>query len=195
MKRLIIILGVMMLASVLLVTVSCAETPAPSQSHPTPVPPMGVPPGTPGAAADDIVTPPGGFTYRANVHQEGQPDWPPIQQTEVSLKSLFRTVSIKYRDYIETKAGETRNNIIYLEVSGFPPLDPLKVSYEAVSVPEGINVERDWQTYGGIGSQNKKSSKTLLKIHIASQLAPGEYPFAIKVADFGSIPCTVKVVD
>jgi hypothetical protein len=189
------ILSIVVLTVILLLPISCAETPPPSSPPPTSVPPMGVPPGTPGAAADDIVTPPGGFTYRANVHHQGQPDWPAIQETEVSLKSFFRTLSIKYRDYIETKAGETRNNIIYLEVSGFPPLDPLKVSYQAVNMPEGINAEQDWQTYGGIGGLNEKSSKTLLKIHIGAQLASGEYTFDIKVADFGSIPCTVKVVD
>lgn len=156
---------------------------------------MGSPPGTLGAAADDIVTPPGGSTYRANVHQQGQPDWPPIQQTEVTLQSLFRTLSIKYRDYIETEAGETRNNIIYLKVSGFPPLDPLKVNYEAVNVPSGINVEQHWQIYGGIGGQDKKSSRTLLKIYIAPQVAPGEYPFTIEVGGLGSVPCTVKVLE
>lgn len=194
MKR-IVILGVVMLTAILLVAVSCAEKPAPSLRPPTPVPPMDVPPGTPGAAADDIVTPPGGPTYRANVHQEGQPDWPPIQQTEVSLKSLFRIISIKYRDYIETRAGETRNNIFYIKVGGFPPLDPLKVSYEAVDMPDGINVETEWQIYGGIGGQNKKSSKALLKIRIASHVVPGEYPFSIQVGGLGSVPCTVKVLE
>jgi hypothetical protein len=194
MKKLVVIIGVITAALMLIGCPAGPELP-PSSSPPTSVPPMGVPPGTPGAAADDIVTPPGGFTYRANVHNQGQPDWPAIQETEVSLKSFSRTFSIKYRGYIETKAGETRNNIIFLEVSGFPPLDPLKVSYQAVNMPEGINAEQDWQTYGGIGGLNEKASKTLLKIHIAAQLAPGEYSFDIKVANFGSIPCTVKVID
>jgi len=156
---------------------------------------MGSPPGTPGASADDIVTPPGGFTYRANVHQQSQPDWPPIPQTEVALKSFFRTINLKYRDYIETRAGETRNNIFFLKASGFPPMNPLKVSYEAVDMPEGISVEKGRQLYGGIGGQNKKASNTLLKIHIASHVTPGEYPFTIRVGGFGSVPCTVKVLE
>ena len=34
---------------------------------------------TPEAANDDVVSAPGGFTYRAGIHQQGQPDWPPVQ--------------------------------------------------------------------------------------------------------------------
>jgi hypothetical protein len=194
-KRLLVIIGVIAAALMLTGCPVGPELPPTFSPPPTSVPPMGVPPGTPGAANDDIVTPPGGFTYRANVHQQGQPDWPAIQETEVSLKRFFLTLNIKYRSYIETKAGETRNNIIFLEVNGFPPLDPLKVSYQTVNVPQGIDAEQDWQTYGGIGGQNEKASKTLLRINIAAQLAPGEYSFDIKVANFGSIPCTVKVTE
>jgi len=95
--------GVAILAT-LLVSISCS------------------PPGPPGAANDDIVYPPGGFTYRANVHQQGEPDWPPIQQTEVTLDALSGTVDIQYRDYIETEAGETRNNIIFLNGQNAPEL-------------------------------------------------------------------------
>jgi len=179
MKRLIIgLILVMWLA----VSISCAQ------------------PGPPGAAADDLVTPPGGFTYRANVHQQGQRDWPPIQETEVTLKSLSGTIGIKYRDYIETKAGETRNNIIYLDGQNSPELlYPLQVNYRAVGLPDGIIVGRDRQMYGGIGGQDKKSSKVVLQMHVASHVKPGEYPFAIRLEyegkDFGSLPCTIKVIE
>jgi hypothetical protein len=159
---------------------------------------MGVPPGTPGAAADDIVTPPGGCTYRANVHQEGQPDWPAILQSETSLVSSSQTLSITYRSYIETRAGETRNNIFYLKASGTPPLDPLTVNYEAVDLPGGVTMERDRQMYGGIGGQDKTSSRVLLKVHVASDVKSGEYPFAIQMSfggtNFGSVPCVLKVL-
>lgn len=179
MKRLIIgLILVMWLA----VSISCAQ------------------PGPPGAAADDLVTPPGGFTYRANVHQQGQPDWPAVQQTEVTLEALSGTIDIKYRNYIETKAGETRNNIIFLFGKNAPELlHPLQVNYRAVGLPDGIIVGRDGQMYGGIGGKDKKSSKVVLQIHIASHVKPGEYPFAIHLEyegkDFGSLPCTIKVIE
>ena len=185
MKKL--ITGLLML-SLLSMTVACAKERAPAPAEPS------------GAANDDIVYPPGGFTYRANVHQQGEPDWPPVQQTEVTLDALSGTVDIQYRDYIETKAGETRNNIIFLNGGDAPKLsDPLKIQYRAEGLPDGINVERDRQMYGGIGGQNKKSSRVVILVHIAPQVKPGEYPFAIHLEyegkDFGSIPCTIKVLE
>lgn len=158
------------------------------------------PPGPSGAANDDIVYPPGGFTYRANVHQQGQPDWPAIQQTEVTLDAFSGTVGIQYRNYIETKAGETRNNIIFLDGQNAPELlNPLQVYYRAVDLPDGITIERDGQMYGGIGGKDKESSRVVLMIHIAPQVKSGEYPFVIQLDyegnDFGSIPCTTKVLE
>jgi len=175
-------ISVVGILAILLVSISCVQ------------------PGPPGAAADDLVTPPGGFTYRANVHQQGQRDWPPIQETEVTLKSLSGTIGIKYRDYIETEAGETRNNIIYLDGQNAPELlNPLQVYYRAVDLPDGITVGRDGQMYGGIGGKDTKSSKVVLQIHIASHVKPGEYPFAIHLEyegkDFGSLPCTVEIIE
>ena len=173
------------------------QTPKTTKVTPVPVEPVS---GTPGAANDDIVYPPGGFTYRANVHQEGQPDWPAIQQTEVALEALSGTIDIQYRDYIETEAGETRNNIVFLSGKNAPELlDSLQIYYRAVEPPDGITVEQGKQMYGGIGGKDKKSSRVVLKINIASSVKPGEYPFVILLEyegkDFGSIPCTIKVLE
>ena len=182
-----IITGLLML-SLLSITVACAKERAPAPAEPS------------GAANDDIVFPPGGFTYRANVHQQGEPDWPPVQQTEVTLDALSGTVDIQYRDYIETKSGETRNNIIFLSGKNTPELsDSLQVYYRAVELPDGITVEQGKQMYGGIGGKDRESSRVVLLIHIAPQVKPGEYPFAIQLEyegkDFGSIPCTIKVLE
>ncbi|MFH1381396.1 MAG: hypothetical protein ABIH70_00690, partial [Chloroflexota bacterium] len=92
------------------------------ESPPAPLPPG---PGTPGAANDDIVSAPGGFTYRARIHQQGQPDWPPVQGSETALSTPLGYIGIGYRSYIETLAGETRNNIIYLDANNAPEIaDP-----------------------------------------------------------------------
>lgn len=70
-----------------------------------------------------------------------------------------------------------------------------------MDLPEGISVQRDQnqQMYGGIGGQDKKSSRVVLRISIASQVKPGEYTFAIhleyEAKDFGSLPCTIKVIE
>ena len=185
-------IAVSLLVALVLLTGGCVNsTPQPA---PTPAP------GPPEAANDDIVYPPGGFTYRANVHQEGQPEWPAIQQTEVTLEALSGTIDIQYRDYIETKAGETRNNIIFLSGKNAPELlDSIQVYYRAVEPPDGITVEQGKQMYGGIGGKDKESSRVVLLIHIAPQVKPGEYPLAIYLQyegkDFGSIPCIIKVLE
>jgi hypothetical protein len=182
--------------------VACAKetTPAPApvpQAPPVVTSPAQVPLA---AASDDIVYPPGGFTYRANVHQQGEPDWPPVRQTEVTLEVLTGTIDIQYRDHIETKAGETRNNIFFLNGRNAPVLlDPLQLNYRAVDLADGITIERDGQMYGGIGGQDKKSSRVVIRISIVSQVEPGEYPFTIHLEyeekDFGNLPCTINVVE
>lgn len=198
MKKLIILCSIAL--TILLTTTSVAGCQQPERGTPPPVPPP-VPapePGPSAAASDDIVYPPGGFTYRANVHQQGEPDWPPVQQTEVTIDALSGTVDIQYRDYIETKSGETRNNIIFLNGGNAPELsDPLQVQYRAEGLPDGITLERDREMYGGIGGQDRHSSRVVLLIHIAPQVTLGEYAFSIHLEyegkDFGSIPCTIQV--
>jgi hypothetical protein len=165
------------------------------ESPPAPLPPG---PGTPGAAYDDIVSAPGGFTYRATIHQQGQPDWPPVQRSETALSTPLGYIGIGYRSYIETLAGETRNNIIYLDANNAPEIaDPIQVDYHPVGLPDGITLVRGMQGYGGIGGQDRKSSRVVLVIHIASQVKRGEYPFAIQLEYegeiFGSLTVTVKV--
>lgn len=188
----------------LLMSVACAQETSPAPTPTPQAPPVVTPPAQrlPGAVNDDVVSAPGGFTYRAFIHQEGQPDWPPVQEKETTIKALSGAIDFRYRDYIETKAGKTRNNIILLFGQKAPDLlDPLQVSYLAVDLPESISVQRDQnqQMYGGIGGQDKKSSRVVLRISIASQVKPGEYPFAIRLEyeakDFGSLPCTIKVIE
>ena len=72
-------------------------------------------PEIPGAANDDIVFPPGGFTYRANVHHQGEPDWPPVKEVDITIDALSGNINVRYRDIIESKSGETRNNIVLQE--------------------------------------------------------------------------------
>ena len=75
----------------------------------------------------------------------------------------------------------------------------MQVYYRAVDLPDGITIERDGQMYGGIGGQDKQSSRVVLLIHIAPQVKPGEYPFAIYLEyegkDYGTIPCQIEVIE
>ncbi len=162
------------------------------------VPGTDLPSRTWGDASDSVVFPPGGFTYAANVHQQGEPDWPPVPQTDVTLNHLFYMANLTYRSYIETHSGETRNIIFLLKLSGIPPLDPIKSTYEPEGLPQDFTAETGQMMYGGIGGRDQTGSRIVMKISIAGEIAPGEYTFQFKVTidgtDFGRIPCTIKVL-
>jgi hypothetical protein len=146
------------------------------------------------------VTPPGGFNYRANVHTQGQPDWPPVQQAETALSTPSGSIGIRYRHYVETKAGETRNNIIFLDASNAPEIaDAFQITFRPESLPDGIGIEQGQQRSGRIGDGGAITSRVILKIQIASNVKSGEYSFAIHLdyegKKLGSLPCTVKVLN
>jgi hypothetical protein len=71
-------------------------------------------------AADDILYPPGGPAYRCNVHQVGVINpWPQIDSVTVFLGTGENEflIGLMHRNYIETRAGEARNNILRLSTS------------------------------------------------------------------------------
>jgi hypothetical protein len=139
-------------------------------------------------APDDIVFTPGGYAYRANVHQEGVPDkWPPVETVQVTLDDI----NIDYRDSIETRAGETRNNILFIwHENGFQDTE-LDVYTE--DLPDELEIS---QNYGG--GRPGILLRTLV-IVISSGVTPGQYAFQIGIIvggrDYGTIPCTVNVVE
>jgi hypothetical protein len=142
-------------------------------------------------APDDIVPTPGGFAYSANVHQMGEPDkWPSIQSANVTLGSGSEALNINYRNYIDTKAGETRNNIIFLWKEG--GLFDEKLELYSIDVADGIRL-----TNGG-GGGRPGILLNVLAIEISPEVAAGQYTFQIGIEvggkDYGTIPCTVSVI-
>lgn len=140
-------------------------------------------------APDDIVHTPGGDAYRANVHQMGVPDkWPSIQSVYVTPGDI----NIHYRSSIETKAGEIRNNIIsvYNNEGQFIDND---LSLYSVAVPDGISLT----DIGGGGRPGMLL--TVLAIEISLGVTSGQYSFQIGIQidgeDYGTIPCTVQVIE
>jgi len=139
-------------------------------------------------APDDIVHTPGGDAYRANVNGSGPGELiPDIQTVNVTLKDL----NINYRSNIETKAGETRNNILFIwKEDGI--FNNELVLY-SVTVPEGIRLS----DVGGAGRPG--ILLTVLAIAISEDVTPGQYTFQIGIEingeDYGTIPCTVSVIE
>ncbi len=143
----------------------------------------------PGQQPDDLLIAPGGLVYRANLHQQGVRDfWSPIQ---VSTVVLGENVTVSYRANIETKAGETRNNIVRVKKAGIR--EYLDLNLLASGIPAGIEIKEGEEAGGLPGWVGK-----VLIIKISQDVKPREYTFDIGIEfdgkDYGKIPCTIKVV-
>lgn len=161
--------------------------------HPIPsIEPPPYPSARPGPERpDDIIPTPGGLAYRANVHQEGvENPWPPIENKDVVLAGNKYSPQIIYRDYIETEAGTSRNNILHIDAGG---REIRKLNLYTTDVPTGIEVKR------GIRWQGPGTTAQVLVIEIAQDIQPAEYTFEIGVeingTDCGTVPCTINVVE
>jgi hypothetical protein len=143
-------------------------------------------------APDDILPAPGrGPVYRANVHQQGvENPWPSIETTDVVLGSGSNEVPITYRNYIETRAGETRNNIIYVTI---PNKKFRSLSLYSIDIPAGMSLTEGMRWHG------PGSMASVLVIEISQDVPPGQYAFEIGLEingkDYGTVPCTIKVVE
>jgi hypothetical protein len=140
---------------------------------------------------DDIIPVPGGLVYRANSHQEGvENPWPPIDTTKVVISSSFKVdmVYIRYRDYIETKAGESRNNIVSVSMSNRAVGSP---NLYTVNLPTGIEVTE------GMRLHRPGPVAVVLVMDVSPNVKTGEYSFDIGIEidgkDYGTIPCTIEV--
>jgi hypothetical protein len=168
-----------------------AVTACPSGEAHTTIPTVELPLPVVGAeeAADDIVIAPGGITYRANVQEVGEENpWPPIKVTNVTLSSLSRKIIVGYRDHIETRAGETRNNIFMV---GREASKNSRLNLYATQIPSGVEL-----------TQTMVLGRTLfavLVIKVAPEVAPGQYNFEIGLEvngwDYGTVPCTIEVIE
>ncbi len=168
------------------VTVTVTQTPTS-----TPIPTTSVPPATGGEAPDDIMVTPFGPTYRANFHQEGvENPWLPIETIEVVLGDDVDAAHVWYRDYIETKAGETRNNIFRIIT---PDWDIQSLNLYASDIPTGIEIAERERWHG------PRTIAPVLIISISQDVEIGQYNFEIKLEidgkDYGSVPCIIKIIE
>jgi hypothetical protein len=146
-----------------------------------------------GEAADDIVGTPGGIAYRGNIHELGKENpWPYIKSTSVTLSNWFNEINVRYRDHIETGAGETRNNIFGVSRRQGGLHGKILKLY-AVHIPPGIELTQ-YMSGGMLGTLG-----AVLIIKVAPEVAPGQYAFEIGLEisgwDYGTVPCTVEVIE
>ena len=174
-------------------------TPSPSSSATrstavlkTPVPPTTEVAVTFNATApDDIFPTPGGDAYAANVFQQGVANpWPPVAIATASLVKGTDQLLILYRKDIDTKAGQTRNNIIQASKSS-SFLVSGNLSFYSLALPPGIELGSD----GGSGRPGLLTR--ILVIKILPEVAPGSYTFQIGIeldgVDYGTLPCTINI--
>jgi hypothetical protein len=143
---------------------------------------------------DEIVGTPGGETYRANVHEQGVPDrWPEIETVETRITSDSDAALVRYRKDITTKAGEIRNNLLYIrkEAGQFDFQNPNVVQLYTIGAPQNLRFSRE------VGGGLPGSLVDILVIEIPPDVAAGTYQFNIVIAinDMldDSLPCTVIV--
>jgi hypothetical protein len=148
---------------------------------------------TAGQAADDIMLTPGGPAYRANIHQQGVINpWPEVQTVETPLNATGEDIRLNYRDVIETKAGETRNNILWLYGTSISAKMGKAVVFTPENLPSGIATNLEQTVVSPV-------TKAVMEINISAQISTGEYTFNIRVEidgkDYGQVPCTIKVIN
>jgi len=155
-----------------------------------------IPPGTLPVSdnrADDIVFTPGGGAYRANVYQEGTTNpWPPVPVAVQDWTKGKDTISVFYRPSIDTKAGESHNDLILTSGEDISGNTTYKLTLYAAGVPQGITIT---DAGGSVGRPGVAG--TVLVVAISPQMAPGEYSFKVGIKldgkDYGTVPCMVTV--
>ncbi len=151
----------------------------------------GTPPTTVVLASDDIVNTPAGPAYRGKVHEQGVPNpFPPVQTTVVPLPGP-EDLRLDYRSAIETKAGQTRNNILWLYGTSISTKQGQTVVFTPENLPSGFEAPPVQTLAGG------PTTKAVMQVRISSALQAGKYSFQIRTQidgqDYGDVLCTVDV--
>ena len=141
---------------------------------------------------DDVTTLPGGIIYLANIHYPNRENpFPQVPIHQAERGGWFGRIDIGYRDYIETEAGETRNNIFY--AWGQVGFHDGRLRLHVADIPPGITLR---QFLGGLPLG---PLTTVLTIEIAPDTPPGQYNLEIALEvrgrSCGAVPCSIEVVE
>jgi hypothetical protein len=141
-------------------------------------------------APDDIIPTADGPEYRANSEVGIESGLLPIESKEIVLSRDKYSPQVTYRDYIATKAGESRNNILHIDTGG---REINKLSLYTVDKPDEIEVTE------GMRWQRIDEAAVVLTIEVPADVEPGPYVFKISVringVDCGAVPCTIMVIE
>jgi len=144
-------------------------------------------------SADDLVPIPAGFVeYRAQVepNQFGK-----VETAVITFGAGANAFHVNYRDYIETRPGETRNNAFYIwqQNNQGARQKICNVVLSSDDIPAGITVNMNSGYYDNFGVEWIQ----IMQISTFSNTQPFTYTFNIGIKidgkDCGTIPCTLKV--
>jgi hypothetical protein len=157
-------------------------------------------PTPPQAEPDDIVYTPGGIAYRSNVFLGTTPNpWPEIREVTVNIGNTIDGASIQYRDYVETNAGQNRNNIFYISKTSEQSIDQhiSNIVFTAVGLPVGITANVSFSGYYN-GEGIPEPWMQIVSFGISKNIKPGYYEFNMDVQidgnDYGTVLCIIKVL-
>ena len=139
---------------------------------------------------DDITNIPGGAIYVGNLHTVGEESGlNAVESTEVAVGDGFY---VRYRDNIETEAGQIRYNIFATRLSRGD------MRYHEVNL-RLTNSLGDIQVKKVLYQQGMLFTKFVLMIEIPSQVKPGDYKIGslifINGKYYGDLPCTIHVIE
>lgn len=135
---------------------------------------------------EDIImgTPGTGVTYRR-----------PVKQSTVLLGDTPTAPIIKYRDNIESRAGETRYNLLYVakpDEHGTWRRGEFEVELRTLQRPNQIRLYNCWAGYKELGYY-----LFILGIEIPRDVKPGDYLVQLLVfiddSYYGMVPCAIHV--
>ncbi len=153
---------------------------------------------------------PGIMTYRANCRQEGTIGLDYISEAKATLSCCKFAPRVTYRDDIETRSGQVRFNIFYMELldtslresffhqyvlTGTRLVDYSVRLAETVS---DINVRNVGVHQVGIGA-NGGDEQIYLTIEIPPQIKSGDYTLRFIIEangqSCGELPCVIHVIE
>ncbi len=170
--------------------------------QPTPTPTsIPIPTPTPAPMYDDVCPAPGlGPQFCGNIGP--QPVDSPFRHIDTVMVELRRgdtSARVVHRDHIDTKAGQTRNDIFRVTLPDVPPSQTtpsMRVRLTADRPPEGIAIIEgsDWH-----GASPARYSTRNLKVEIGPDVKPGVYDLEIKVEingdDHGTVLSEIRVIE
>lgn len=146
---------------------------------------------------ESIVETPGGPGYAGNTAGVSTQPLDPVETTQATLVKDNVQVNITYRDTVKIWRSDTRPNIINMSMAGqtlsSPGITANDVTLYTPGAPMYMSIASVMQWSGGL------SNSQVLMFQASEKMTTGKHTFKlgimVKGVDYGTIPCTVEVIN